>query len=445
MVENALNSTFDARQRQKDSEECGELQKDNGTCFEIREFFLTLNKPSVLVLFALRVLASILVPVSDCDEVFNYWEPLHFLIYGSGLQTWEYSPEFALRSYGFLQVAMLPSIIPVLLGFDKYIVFVCIKVSMAFFAAYAEHFFVESVRKKYGANVGRNLYYALISSWGMSAATASIILPNSAAMSLGMIILGLWMRKHYIAALYSSAFLVIVVSPFVAVVFVPMVIDIILSQGFITVFSTGLRAVMYILIPAIIIDYFYYGFFVVSAWNIIEYNAIASEERGAELYGVESWTYYAINLALNFNVVVFIGIPLFIVISPFKLKIRDLFVLFSGLIWLLLMGTRPHKEERFLFPIYPFFALYFAFVVDWVMDTAKRCSFRSQHGQVVKQSQAIDLLSRGAFCILFTGIALISLSRGIGQILYFSGASRAYTHLYKVEIPMMASRAKVSM
>jgi alpha-1,2-mannosyltransferase len=28
--------------------------------------------------------------ISDCDEVFNYWEPMHFMLYGTGLQTWEY-------------------------------------------------------------------------------------------------------------------------------------------------------------------------------------------------------------------------------------------------------------------------------------------------------------------------------------------------------------------
>ena len=23
-------------------------------------------------------------------QVYNYWEPLHFILYGSGMQTWEY-------------------------------------------------------------------------------------------------------------------------------------------------------------------------------------------------------------------------------------------------------------------------------------------------------------------------------------------------------------------
>ena len=28
--------------------------------------------------------------IHDCDEVYNYWEPLHYLLYGYGKQTWEY-------------------------------------------------------------------------------------------------------------------------------------------------------------------------------------------------------------------------------------------------------------------------------------------------------------------------------------------------------------------
>ena len=42
-----------------------------------------------LSLLSVRLASSALNTVHDCDEVFNYWEPLHFLLHGSGLQTWE--------------------------------------------------------------------------------------------------------------------------------------------------------------------------------------------------------------------------------------------------------------------------------------------------------------------------------------------------------------------
>lgn len=38
----------------------------------------------------LRYMSATSNIIHDCDEVFNYWEPLHFLLYKSGFQTWEY-------------------------------------------------------------------------------------------------------------------------------------------------------------------------------------------------------------------------------------------------------------------------------------------------------------------------------------------------------------------
>jgi hypothetical protein len=40
-----------------------------------------------LSLLAVRLLSAAVNTVHDCDEVFNYWEPLHFLLHGYGLQT----------------------------------------------------------------------------------------------------------------------------------------------------------------------------------------------------------------------------------------------------------------------------------------------------------------------------------------------------------------------
>ena len=37
-----------------------------------------------------RILSALYNIIHDCDEVYNYWEPLHFLLYGHGMQTWEY-------------------------------------------------------------------------------------------------------------------------------------------------------------------------------------------------------------------------------------------------------------------------------------------------------------------------------------------------------------------
>ena len=48
------------------------------------------------------MLSALFAPIQDCDETFNYWEPTHYLSHGYGLQTWEYSPEFSIRSWLYI-------------------------------------------------------------------------------------------------------------------------------------------------------------------------------------------------------------------------------------------------------------------------------------------------------------------------------------------------------
>lgn len=47
------------------------------------------------LLAAARILGAVYYLVHDCDEVYNYWEPLHFLVNGTGMQTWEYRYDFS--------------------------------------------------------------------------------------------------------------------------------------------------------------------------------------------------------------------------------------------------------------------------------------------------------------------------------------------------------------
>ena len=64
------------------------------------------------VFLVARITAAVFAPIQDCDEVFNYWEPTHYLNHGYGLQTWEYSPEYAIRSWaytGLHALAILPA------------------------------------------------------------------------------------------------------------------------------------------------------------------------------------------------------------------------------------------------------------------------------------------------------------------------------------------------
>jgi alpha-1,2-mannosyltransferase len=44
---------------------------------------------TLTALLVVRMVAATVSPIADCDETFNYWEPLHYILHHTGLQTWE--------------------------------------------------------------------------------------------------------------------------------------------------------------------------------------------------------------------------------------------------------------------------------------------------------------------------------------------------------------------
>lgn len=140
------------------------------------------------------------------------------------------------------------------------------------------------------------------------------------------------------------------------------------------------------------IDYHFYGKLTSPIWNIFVYNAQAG---GDELYGVEPLSYYIKNMLLNFNYVSVLGtfaLPVVLVRKGLLYATgggRDvnsdaedsnvnngrglkLLVLIPMYIWMAIVLPRPHKEERFLFPIYPLLGFGAAIVLEEGLALASR-------------------------------------------------------------------------
>ena len=102
------------------------------------------------------------------------------------------------------------------------------------------------------------------------------------------------------------------------------------------------------------------------SWNIVKYN-IFSSTGGPDLYGVEPWTFYFKNLSLNFNlwfVLALLALPLFLIqklffrsAQGFQSGLRTFVFISPFYMWLGIFTLQPHKEERFMYPAYPFLAL----------------------------------------------------------------------------------------
>ena len=124
-------------------------------------------------------------------------------------------------------------------------------------------------------------------------------------------------------------------------------------------------------VPVILVDTFFYGQIIAVPWNIIKYNVFPDVARGPDLYGTEPWSFYILNLLLNFNILLplaLISIPALAITyridrrrlglarpsaeesSPFTLLAIRLLPFY---IWLAILTVQAHKEERFMYPAYP--------------------------------------------------------------------------------------------
>jgi alpha-1,2-mannosyltransferase len=126
--------------------------------------------------------------------------------------------------------------------------------------------------------------------------------------------------------------------------------------------------------PIVLIDSWAYGKLVFPNLNIVLYNIFSSgPTTGPEIFGTEPFTFYFANLFLNFNFLfplALLSLPALAITylfdhkrlgttqqrvkadesSPYTLLLTRL----SGFyLWLGVLSLQAHKEERFMYPLYP--------------------------------------------------------------------------------------------
>ena len=157
------------------------------------------------LLIMARMSAAIWSGISDCDETYNYWEPTHHLLYGQGLQTWEYDPRFALRSYFYLLIHVLPaSLYTSIIQPNPMMVFYFLRCLLALVCSLCELYFYRGVLCEFGANVGRLSLFLMVSSAGMFISSTAF-LPSSTSMYLTLLSMGAWFLHNYRLAIFSTA------------------------------------------------------------------------------------------------------------------------------------------------------------------------------------------------------------------------------------------------
>ena len=452
---------------------------------------------------AYRIYVANRMPIMDCDETFNYWEVVHFLLFREkSFQTWEYANEFALRTYAYLtpivgvghiylkilESGILPSWLWPLLtdqefdpsGSSKIALFFLLRSTLGAAIAYTEVSFCRAIieqghsidnatksRKEMRRHdkiddntadpenstthtalwftlVGWVAECLLLSSAGM-AHSAAALLPSSTIMGFWMLAAAAYLRKESVlfCALAITATLA-VGWPFGVIMFVPLGIGTLVRERNRLMAFIFLRIVPITIVVqglVMLVDYHHYGRLCSPSLNILLYNTQAG---GDELYGIEPLSYYVKNLALNFNYVAFGGaigvLPLFWFGFSSSTWLEGGILMAPFYLWIGVVFPRPHKEERFLYPIYPCLCLGAAiFSVSLTQGVVNHLRGKLQQRQQEPEEKIKWKVRISVFilAVIWIPAATISWSRTIALSKYYA----APLHVY-AQIPVAIQRER---
>jgi len=141
------------------------------------------------------------------------------------------------------------------------------------------------------------------------------------------------------------------------------------------------------------------------------------------LYGVEPWWFYIANGVLNFNIIFIfaaLSFPVLILSRRFKA-----FVFTSGgLLWIGALSFLPHKEERFLYPIYPIICLSGGLGVYLFAQISQ---------SIVKNMESKKVVSSLFIWVVMLSAATLSISRTIALHNNYHAPLDVWQYLHDVE------------
>ncbi|KAI0593483.1 Alg9-like mannosyltransferase [Biscogniauxia sp. FL1348] len=394
------------------------------------------------IFLAANLISALFAPIQDCDETFNYWEPTHYLSHGYGLQTWEYSPDYAIRSWFYVGLhAIIGNIRRLLPHPTKVSEFYFIRYVLAFICALCQVLLFRVVSFTLNSRIGLFFLMATVMSPGNFHASTAY-LPSSFAMYMSL--LGAAAFMNWRGGVKTSwgiwwfAVGGILGWPFASALCAPFMVE----EAIFAVlgdreqfFQAALRVVRGVTAALILIaldtaiNTFFYRKLEVVPWNIVKYN-IFSSTGGPSLYGTEPWTFYFRNLAINFNiwfVLALISLPLFLIQKAvsskhhgFQSGLRTLVFFAPFYMWLGIFTSQPHKEERFMYPAYPFIALNAAIALHIILSALGNSDAKTFVGKIPAQFKLL----------VVTSVILLSLDIGVARIIGIYSAYSAPLRLY---------------
>ncbi|KAL0406737.1 UNVERIFIED_CONTAM: Dol-P-Man:Man(6)GlcNAc(2)-PP-Dol alpha-1,2-mannosyltransferase [Sesamum latifolium] len=305
-------------------------------------------------------------------------------------------------------------------GEEKVRVFYAVRIFLGVLSVIADAALVVAISRKYGKRLASYTLAMLCLASGCFFASTSF-LPSSFSMYAMSLSSALFLFEKPAAAVAVAATGVILGWPFSILAFLPVTIFS-LVRRFKRAFLSGVVTSVTLLALSVIVDYFYYGKWTSSVLNLLIYNVLGGGE--SHLYGTEGPLFYLKNGFNNFNFC-FILALLFVVILPIAKKnyVPELLVIISPIyIWLAFMSLQPHKEERFLYPIYPLICVAASAVIERIPDL-----FRDKYNP--NGSSLLVVIAKALRPLVLGIILCASHSRTFSLINGYSAPLEIYKHL----------------
>eukprot|EP00850_Spirogloea_muscicola_P002060 SM000008S22149 [mRNA] locus=s8:31301:38281:- [translate_table: standard] len=372
---------------------------------------------ALAVLLAARLVSARHNLVHDCDEVFNYWEPLHNLLHGAGLQTWEYSSQYALRSNLYLLLHCLvawPVSLVAGAGANKVATFYVLRGALGAASAATEAALVAAVGRVTSPRVAA---YSLV----LLAFTSGCFIASTALLLLHVLDnLGHRRNAHWKASSSSCG-----------------------GRGWrpsgvaIRGAGSGAHCLSRFLSSGLLAshcfrcsshrsnsDQYFYGRWTCSVFNLVWYNVAGGGDSA--LYGTEGALFYLRNGLNNFNLALplALALPIVAIWAHEQGYLRLLVAVMPLYLWLAFMSLQAHKEERFLFVIYPLICVAAAAMIDALPEFVN-----SLQGRHATGGSALHTIAKWMRPVLLSTILVLSYCRTAALLSYYNAPMLVYKHL----------------
>lgn len=198
------------------------------------------------VLLISNGLAAAYAPIQDCDETFNYWDPTHYLQHGYGRQTWEYSPEYGIRSWLYILLHAAVGKVSSIWATRKITQFYAIRFVLGFVCAACETRLYSAISRSLNPRIGVLFLLIVASSPGFFHASAAY-LPSSFTMYTSMLGLAAFLNKggnrRVADGIVWFGFGAIVGWPFAGALLLPMLLEEVVTGALSGRFSSTLWVV----------------------------------------------------------------------------------------------------------------------------------------------------------------------------------------------------------